>query len=110
MKGQNVVLVASILALGALTRQRFIGLDGNTCAAGAKAFGVAEYDSDAGNMAPGNVLGVILVEAGNAIAAGAEVQSDASGKAITKAAGVGNGYALDAATADGDVIRIVRGI
>jgi len=25
-------------------------------------------------------------------------------------AGVSNGYALDAATADGDVIRIVRGI
>lgn len=110
MKGQNVILTASILALAALTRQRFIALDGNPCAAGAKAFGVAEVSTDAGNMAAGNVLGVILVEAGGAIAAGAEVQSDASGKAITKAAGVSNGYALDAATADGDIIRIVRGI
>ena len=110
MKGQNVILTASILALAALTRQRFIALDGNPCAAGAKAFGVAEVSTDAGNMAPGNVLGVILVEAGGAIAAGAEVQSDANAKAVTKAAGVSNGYALDAATADGDVIRIVRGI
>lgn len=110
MKGQNVVLTMSVLALAALTRQRFIGLDGNPCAAGAKALAVAEYSSDAGNMAPGNVLGVILVEAGAAVAAGAEVQSDASGKAITKAAGIGNGFALDAATADGDIIRIVRGI
>ncbi|MDE9812438.1 DUF2190 family protein [Pseudomonas aeruginosa] len=110
MKGQNVVLTMSVLALSALTRQRFIGLDGNLCAAGAKALAVAEYDTDAGNMAPGNVLGVILVEAGAAVAPGTEVQSDASGKAITKAAGVGNGFALDEATADGDLIRIVRGI
>ena len=45
-----------------------------------------------------------------AIAAGAEVQSDASGKAIPKAAGVANGIAWDAATAPGELIRIVRGI
>ncbi len=81
-----------------------------TCAAGAKALGVAEYDADADTPAPANVLGVILVEAGAALAAGAEVQSDADGRAITKAAGVGNGFALDAAVAAGDVIRIVRGI
>lgn len=110
MKGQNVILTASVLALSALTRQRFVGLDGATCAAGAKAFGVAEYNTDAGNMAPCNVQGVILVEAGGALAVGAEVQSDANGKAIAKAAGLSNGFALDAATVDGDIIRIVRGI
>lgn len=110
MKAQNVVLITSVIAVTALIRQRFIGLNGGTCAVGAKALGVAEYDSDAGNAAPANVLGVILVEAGAPVAAMAEVQSDASGKAITKAAGVSNGYALDAAVADGDLIRIVRGI
>lgn len=111
MKGQNVVLTMSVLAQAALTRQRFIGLDGNTCEVGAKALAVAEYNTDAGNMVPGNVLGVILIEAGAAISVGAEVQSDASGKAIAKDDdGIGNGFALDAATADGDIIRIVRGI
>lgn len=55
-------------------------------------------------------MGVILVEAGAAIAAGAEVESDANGKAITKAAGVANGIAWDAAAAAGDLIRVIRGI
>ena len=72
--------------------------------------GVVEADTENGGVAPANVMGVILVEAGAAIAAGAEVESDANGKAITKAAGVVNGVAWDAAAAAGDLIRIVRGI
>lgn len=110
MKSQQVILTTSVVAAVKLTRRHFVGFDGNVCADGAKALGVVEADTAAGNVAPSNVLGVILVEAGAAIAAGAEVQSDASGKAITKAAGVGNGIAWDVATAAGDVIRIVRGI
>ena len=90
MKTQQVILTTSVIAAAELTRRRFVGFNGNVCAAGVKALGV--------------------VEAGAAIAAGAEVQSDASGKAITKAAGVANGVAWDAAAAAGDVIRIVRGI
>ena len=42
------------------------------------------------------------------IAAGAVVQSDASGRAITLAAGVASGRARDAAAAAGDIIRILR--
>jgi hypothetical protein len=61
-------------------------------------------------VAPANVNGIILVEAGAAIPAGAEVQVDATGRAIPKAAGISNGYAWDAAVAAGDLIRIVRGI
>lgn len=110
MKSQNVILVASVLAIADLSARRFVGFNGGVCADGAKALGVTEVDTEADNMAPANVMGVILVEAGAAIAAGAEVQSDASGKAITKAAGVANGIAWDAATAAGELIRIVRGI
>ena len=110
MKTQQVLLITSVLAAVALTERRFVGFDGNVCAAGAKALGVVDADTDADNMAPANVLGVILVEAGAAITAGAEVQSDASGKAIPKAAGVANGIAWDTATAPGELIRIVRGI
>ena len=57
-------------------RRRFVGFNGGVCAEGAKALGVTETDTEADNMAPANVLGVILVEAGAAIAAGAEVQAD----------------------------------
>lgn len=110
MKSQNVILITSVVATADLTRRRFVGFDGNLSAAGVKALGVVEVDTEAGGVAPANVLGVILVEAGAVIAAGAEVQSDADGKAITKAAGVANGTAWDAATVPGDVIRIVRGI
>ena len=110
MKTQQVILTTSVIAVADLTRRRFVGFDGNVCANGVKALGVVDADTATGNVAPANVLGVILVEAGAAIAAGAEVQSDASGKAITKAAGVSNGFAWDAATTAGDVIRIVRGI
>ena len=42
---------------------------------------------------------------------GSKVASDASGKAVTGyTIDTCNGYALDAATAAGDIIRIVRGI
>ncbi|QND84173.1 putative membrane protein [Chromobacterium vaccinii] len=110
MKGQNVVLTLSVLAVNDLQARRFVGLDGKTCGDGAKALGVVEVDTEADSMAPANALGAILVEAGGAIAAGADVQSNASGQVVAKAAGLSNGIALDAATATGDVIRILRGI
>lgn len=107
---QQVILTTSVLAASALAQRRFVGLDGKVCADGAKALGVAEVDTDAGNMAPANVLGILLVEAGASVAARAEVQSDAAGRAIAKTAGISNGIALDAAAGAGEVIRIVRGI
>ena len=110
MKTQQPTLTTSVITALGVTRRRFVGFDGNACAVGVKALGVCEADTDPDGVAPVNVQGVILVEAGAAIAAGAEVQSDATGRAITKAAGVGNGHAWDAAAAAGDVIRIVRGI
>jgi hypothetical protein len=56
--------------------------------------------------------GVAWVEAGAAIALGAPVASDASGRGVTAApaAGVNNriiGFALDAAVAAGDQIRVL---
>ncbi|MDO5940635.1 capsid cement protein [Burkholderia cepacia] len=110
MKTHQPTLTTSITATAALARFRFVSLLGAICAAGAKALGTAEATADVGEQAPVNVQGILLVEAGAAIAAGAEVESDANGKAITKAAGISNGFALDAAAAAGDVIRIVRGI
>ncbi|MBC3813099.1 DUF2190 family protein [Undibacterium aquatile] len=110
MKTQQVILTISILAMVDLSARRFVGFDGNVCAAGTKALGVVEAGTEAGGVAPANVNGIILVEAGAAIPAGAEVQVDATGRAIPKAAGISNGYAWDAAVAAGDLIRIVRGI
>lgn len=110
MKTHQPILVMSITAAAAIAQRRFIGLDGDLCGAGEKALGVTEYAVDAGEQASANVNGCILVEAGAAVLAGAEVESDADGLAITLSTGVSNGFALDAAAAAGDVIRIVRGI
>ena len=105
------LLIDSVLAQADLIKQRFIGFDGNVCSAGAKAYGICDVETDAGQFAPVAVLGILLVEAGGAIPAQAKITSDANGRAtaITSTEEV-NGYSLDAATAEGDIIRIVRGI
>ena len=110
MKTEKILLAVTIAAAAALTRFRFVDFTGNVASAGERPLGVATTDFDIGEQASVATHGEILVEAGAAIAAGAEVESDANGKAITKAAGVANGIAWDAAAAAGDLIRIVRGI
>lgn len=108
MKTEKILLTTTILAVAALTKMRFVSFAGVTAGDGVRALGVATMNADLGENAPVNTHGELLVEAGAAIAAGAEVQSDASGRAITKAAGVAAGVARDAATAAGDIIRILR--
>ena len=110
MKTQQIVLTTSILALADLSRFRLVGLNGGVCAAGAKALGPCEATTSAGEQAPVNMTGALLVEAGGPITAGAEVESDATGRAIAKTTGVSNGWAMDAAAVAGDVIRVARGL
>lgn len=105
------LLIDSIKAKTDLLKQRFIGFDGNICATGAKAYGVCDVETESGQFAPVGVLGILLVEAGGAVTAKAKITSDASGRAVAITSNEEvNGYALDAATASGDIIRIVRGI
>jgi len=102
------ILVISMTAAADLTRNRFIGANGDVCAAAALAAGTVEYDVAAGEQATVNAQGLIIVEAAGAVAVGAQVESDANGKAVTLSAGIANGLALDAAAADGDLIRVLR--
>lgn len=110
LKTQKPALTDSILAIADLPARRFVGVDGGLVADGGQVFGVVDVSTGAGNMAPANVLGILLVEAGAALAAGDELQSDADSRAITKAAGKMAGIALDAAAEAGELIRMVRGI
>lgn len=111
VKTHHPILTTSITAAADLdSKHRFIGFDGDYCAAAARALGTLEVETDAGHQAPVNVLGIVLVEAGAAIDAGAAVEADADARAVTLDAGVSNGVAIDAAAAAGDIIRIVRGI
>ncbi|MFJ7792917.1 capsid cement protein [Pseudomonas sp. NPDC096950] len=110
MKTQQPVLTTSLVAVVDLPRFRFASFAGALCAAGAKSLGTVAADTEADSVAPINVLGICLITSGAALAAGDQVESDASGRAVKLAAGASNGIAMDAATAAGDIIRIVRGI
>lgn len=111
IKTHQPILTTSITATADLEhKHRFVAMDGAYCAAGARALGTLEVETDAGQQAPVNVLGIVLVEAGAAVLADTPVESDATGRAITRDAGVQLGVTIDAATAAGDIIRIVRGI
>lgn len=110
MKTQQILLTTSIMAAVALSRMRLVGFDGGVCTAGAKALGTCEATTSAGEQAPVNMTGALLVEAGGPIAVGKEVESDANGCVVIKNTGISNGWAMDAATAAGDLIRVARGI
>jgi hypothetical protein len=104
------LLIDSIKATANLPKQRFVDFNGAICTAGAKAYGICDVETDLGQFAPVGVLGIFLVESGGVVTKGA-VTSDATGKAVnlTTTEAV-NGYALDEASADGEIIRIIRGI
>ena len=104
-------MIDSVEATATLTTQTFVGLDGGICKNGAKAYGVCDADTDKGQLAPVAVLGILLVKAVGVITKGVKVTSNAEGKEIPVSSSEEvNGYALDDASGDGDIIRIVRGI
>ncbi len=106
MKTSIILGTMSVLAAAALTRSRFVTAAGAVPAAGVYCPGVANANYDAGEQAGLTFEGIEVVESGAAVAVDAEVQTDASGRAITKAAGIGLGRALDAATGAGEFIRV----
>jgi hypothetical protein len=108
MKTEKILLATTVQATAALLRLRFVSFTGGVPAAGARTLGVAAVNADNGEQTPVNTHGELLVESGAAITVGAEVETDASGRAIPKNTGVGCGVARDAATAAGEFIRILR--
>lgn len=106
-------------ASAAVTGRRFVNVTGaptDECptvahATTADALGVAAQDAAAGDKVTVFTVGHLQVEAGAAVAAGARVTVDASGRAIaaTGAAGATVGFvgkATRAAAAAGDVISV----
>lgn len=104
---QRPLLELPLIAPAAVTKQRFVKYDGAQAGNGDVAAGVADYDAAAGKQYSAIALGTAKVEAGAAIALGQDVQSDAQGRAIPKAAGALNGRALQAASAAGQVIEVL---
>ncbi|MFV8312735.1 capsid cement protein [Mycobacteroides chelonae] len=101
-------------ATATVTARRFLAISGDRVSggniavapapAGARSFGVAGNDAIVGGLVTvvrGNSR-VVKVAAAGAIAAGAEVEVGAAGKAITKASGVAVGYAITGAANNTD--------
>ncbi|MGG2140528.1 capsid cement protein [Symbiopectobacterium sp. RP] len=117
MVTQQVVLTTTMIAAEALTQHRLVGLSGKVFKGSGTELGVADIAGKKGDAVPVNVLGIMAVEAGSAISVGELLKSDDQGRVIPESAlekgalpASTVGAALDAATAEGQLIRMVRGI
>lgn len=101
------VLAITVSLTGSVSAKRFVTVNGAQAGDGEAAIGVARNDEVAGREVTVDAVGVFDMIAGAAIAKGDQVQSDADGKPITKAAGAVNGQALTAAVNPGDIVKIL---
>lgn len=102
----STLMALPLKAAGAVNEYRFVTATGAQAGAGANALGASEYAAADGEPFSAAHLGTAIVEAGAAVAAGAAIQSDATGRAITKDAGATVARALEAAAAAGDFIEV----
>lgn len=107
MKTEKLLLITTLTAIAALAKYRLVSYAGAPTTAGTRALGIAVTNFDAGELAGIATHGELLLEAGAAIAVGAEVESDGVGRAVTKTTGIAFGVARDAASAAGDIIRVL---
>lgn len=110
MRNSTVLLALSALATAAITANRFVSVGGATVAGdGVSCGGVARAAAAIGERHTFDVIGTAVVETGAAIAANALIQSDATGRAITKAAGttVARLAPGEVATAAGQFVEVI---
>lgn len=103
------LLTVSIVAAATINADRFITHAGAVPAAGASCAGVARSQGAAGQRVPVDVMGTSVIETGGAIAAGALVESDNLGRAVTASSGVVQGRLApgEVATAAGQYVEIL---
>lgn len=109
MKQSLPLLKLTSTATGVIVANRFVTVAGVQTGAAGNALGVAETAAAIGEKFPVDVIGTAIVEAGAAIAAGALVEADASGRAVTKAAGVTLGRLApgEVALASGQLVEVI---
>lgn len=109
MSQQSLALLTLTVALtGTVAANRFVTAAGAQAGADANTLGVARTAGVSGDKIPVDVIGTAVVEAGAAISAGATLETDASGRAVTWAtSGPKVGLALEAATAAGQFIEVL---
>jgi hypothetical protein len=102
------VQIVTCTCAGTIIAQRMVSgnLNAITQTNAAAALGVAATAGVTGDLIPVATDGIVLVEAGAAIAAAASLDVDSVGRVITHAAGVVVGYAQNATTAAGQFVQV----
>jgi len=102
------LLTLPVLLAAAVAAQRFVTAAGAQAVADSNAIGVSRTAGAIGERVPTDVIGTTVVQTGAAVAQGATVKFDASGKAINWAAsGARLAIALEAATAADQFIEVL---
>lgn len=102
------ILTLTTTLSGTVAARRFVTPAGAQAGADAYTLGVARTAGVSGDKIPVDALGTAVVEAGAAISAGATLESDSSGRAVTWAtSGAKIAIALQAAGAAGDFIEVL---
>lgn len=105
---QTPIFALTRVAGAALAANRFVTVAGVYPAAGAVALGVTDVDAAVGDAMPVKVLGTSKIVSAAAFAEGADLKTDASGKALAQGgAGVILATALQAATAADQVVEVL---
>jgi hypothetical protein len=104
----NPLFTRTVRAAGAIARGRCVGFDGaQIAAANARALGIAPHAALAGEDTPLVVVGTAIMEAGGAIALGAQIATDTQGRGVTWSTGAVVAEALQPATAAGQFIEVL---
>ena len=101
------LLTLSVVATAALTINRAVTAAGAVPAAAGRCIGFADYSGAIGERVSVGALGTVVAEAGAAFVAGVALELDASGRVITKTAGVAVGTALTAASGVGATVEVL---
>lgn len=108
MSQQNIaILILTVAATTAITERRFVTASGAQAGAAANTLGVAKYTASTNELLAVDVIGTAVVEAGAAFAAGAALETDADGRAITQSAGPTVARALQAASGAGAFVEVL---
>lgn len=109
MSAQSTSLFAvAITATGAIAASRFVTPAAAQAGADVNTLGVSRFAAALGEKLTVDVIGTAVVEAGAAVAFGATIKPDASGRAITWASsGAKVALSLDTATAAGQLIEVL---
>lgn len=109
MRNSIPLQTLTMVLAGAVAASRFVSTALAQAGAGDYTYGVARTAGEIGEAIPVDTIGTAVIETGGAILAGAQVQADASGRAITIGAGVAVGRLApgESSSAAGQFVEII---